>query len=198
MAIGAALVLANIDVTLEGWAFGLGLAIFGGGAGFLASQVGNVIMSSGRAERSNEGGGLQGTGQMLGGSFGTALIGAILLSGLTSAFVADIAENPAIPVETRDAITAKAEAEGLEIVTVDQAEELAVAAGIPADQAAALAVDYGEALLDGLRNALAAVAVFSLLARWFTRHLPRSAAAKAGDDEPAEAGRSPEPAPAPA
>jgi MFS family permease len=199
MAIGAALVLANIDVTLEGWAFGLGLAIFGGGAGFLASQVGNVIMSSVPPERSNEAGGLQGTGQMLGGSFGTALIGAILLSGLTSAFVAGIADNPAIPVETRDAITTKAEAEGLEIVTVDQAEDFAVAAGIPADQAAALAADYGSALLDGLRNALGAVAVFSLLALWFTRRLPRSAAAKAGEAgevEPAEAAGAPNPTPA--
>ncbi len=179
MAIGATLVLANIDVTLDGWAFGLGLAIFGGGAGFLASQVGNVIMSSVPAERSNEAGGLQGTGQMLGGSFGTALIGAILLSGLTSAFVAGIAENPTIPVETRDAITAQAETNGLDIVTVEQAEQFALDAGIPADQAAALADEYGSALLDGLRSALGAVAVFSLLALGFTRRLPTRGAAQA-------------------
>jgi MFS family permease len=183
MAIGATLVLANIDVTLDGWAFGIGLAIFGGGAGFLASQVGNVIMSSVPPERSNEAGGLQGTGQMLGGSFGTALIGAILLSGLTAAFIADIAENPAIDAETRAAITAQAEAGGLDIVTVEQAEQFALDAGLPPDQAAALAEDYGNALLDGLRNALGAVAVFSLLALWFTRRLPRSSTAPA--DEPA-------------
>jgi hypothetical protein len=194
MAIGATLVLANIEVTLEGWAFGLGLAIFGGGAGFLASQVGNVIMSSVPEERSNEAGGLQGTGQMLGGSFGTALIGAILLSGLTTAFVDGIVQNPALPADVQSSIAAQAEASGLDIVSVAQAEQVALDAGLPPDQAAAVADDYGNALLDGLRSALGAVAVFSLLALWFTRRLPRSAAAPGGSGK--EAIAAPEAAPA--
>ncbi len=187
MAIGAAIVLANFEVTLGGWAFGIGLAIFGGGAGFLASQVGNVIMSSVREERSNEAGGLQGTFQMLGGSFGTALIGAILLSGLTAAFIDGVATNPAIPAETQAAIQQQVEASGMTIVPVAQAEQIALDAGLPPDVAAAAAADYEDALLDGLRNALGAVAVFSLLALWFTRHLPRSAAAGGRDGETAEA-----------
>jgi MFS family permease len=193
MAIGTAMMLANIDITLQGWAFGVGLALFGAGAGFLASQVGNVIMSSVPPERSNEAGGLQGTGQMLGGSFGTALIGAILLAGMTSAFVGSISENPAIPEATRTEIAAQAEASGLQIVPIDQAEAIALDAGLPPDQAAAAAEDYGNALLDGLRNALGAAAVFSLLALWFTRRLPRSAASESPEGAAAEG---PEPAPA--
>jgi hypothetical protein len=175
--IGTAVVLASIDRGLTGAAFGVGLAIFGAGAGFLASQLGNVIMSSVGEERSNEAGGLQGTAQNLGASFGTALIGAILLSGLTTAFIDNVTTNPAIPPEVQSSIQSQAAASGLEIVTVDQVEQYALDAGLPPDQAASLSEDYGDALLVGLQNALAAVAVFALLGLWFTRRLPQSASA---------------------
>lgn len=198
LAAGTAILLASIDATLSGPAFAIGLAIFGGGAGFVASQLGNVIMSSVEESRTNEAGGLQGTGQNLGGSFGTALIGAILLLGLTNAFVVEIARNEAIPVETRTQIAALAEASGLNIVTVADAEQLALWAGLPGDQAAALADTYGDALLDGLRDALGAAAVFALLALWFTRRLPPLAVAKSGGGRPAEVEGAPEPGPDPA
>ena len=38
--------------------------------------------------------------------------------------------------------------------------------------ATAIAADYGQSQLDGLRNALFAVAVFAVLSVWFTRRLP--------------------------
>jgi MFS family permease len=191
LAAGTAVVLASIDRGLTGAAFGLGLAIFGAGAGFLASQLGNVIMSSVGEERSNEAGGLQGTAQNLGASFGTALIGAILLSGLTTAFVDDVTHNPALPSEVQAAIETQASASGLEIVTADQAEQYALDAGLPADQAAAVADSYASSLLVGLQNALAAVAIFALLGLWFTRHLPLRigpAPATEGAGSPAPAG----------
>ena len=43
---------------------------------------------------------------------------------------------------------------------------------MPPAEATALAADYGAAQLDGLRRALGAVAIFALLAFWFTRKLP--------------------------
>jgi MFS family permease len=87
IAIGSVIVLSTIDVELNELGFSIGLAVFGVGAGLLASQLGNVIMSSVDPSRTNEAGGLQGTAQNLGASFGTALIGAILLGGLTAGFV---------------------------------------------------------------------------------------------------------------
>jgi MFS family permease len=185
LSLGTAVVLASIDRGLTGAAFGAGLAIFGAGAGFIASQLGNVIMSSVGEERSNEAGGLQGTAQNLGASFGTALIGAILLAGLTGAFADNVAANPALPPEVQSAVATAATESGLEVVTVEQAEQFALDAGLPPDQASALASDYGDALLEGLQSALAAVAVFALLGLWFTRRLPLSMGGKgapAGDD----------------
>jgi Na+/melibiose symporter-like transporter len=172
LAIGAVVLLATIDVTLNGLGFALGLAIFGVGAGLLASQLGNIIMSSVDPSRTNEAGGLQGTAQNLGASLGTALIGAVLLAGLTSGFIDRVEDDTSIPVEVRTQITASAEASGLQVVTVEQAYAYLISAGLPPDDAASITDAYGQAQLDGLRNALGAVALFAVLAFWFTRRLP--------------------------
>jgi hypothetical protein len=44
--------------------------------------------------------------------------------------------------------------------------------GIPSGQAEAIADDYGDAQLQALKRAIGAVAIFALLALWFTRGLP--------------------------
>lgn len=82
--VGAITMLATLDVTLRDTGFKIALVLMGTGAGFMASQLGNVIMSSVPAEKTSEGGGLQGTAQNLGSSLGTAVIGAILLASLTT------------------------------------------------------------------------------------------------------------------
>jgi predicted MFS family arabinose efflux permease len=193
IAIGAVIVLATLDVELNSLGFGVGLAIFGVGAGFLASQLGNVIISSAPPAQTNEAGGLQGTAQNLGASLGTALIGAILLIGLTSGFASRIEEDEALPVELRTELAAAARDTGLQVVTVDQVAELATSAGLPPDQAAAIAADYGAAQLDGLRMSLGAVALFAVLGLVFTRNLP----ARASGTEPAAVERSAAAVPAP-
>jgi MFS family permease len=172
IAIGAIVLVGTIDYTLGRLEFALGLAIFGAGAGLLASQLGNVIMSSVEPTKTNQAGGLQGTAQNLGSSFGTALIGAILLSGLTSAFVDRVVGDPALDPEVRTTIAERAAAEGLEVVPVATVESAALEAGLAQDEAQAIADDYAAAQLDGLRNALGAVAVFALLGLWFARRLP--------------------------
>jgi MFS family permease len=172
LAIGAFAMVGTIDYELARLEFAVALAIFGTGAGLLASQLGNVIMSSVEPSKTNEAGGLQGTAQNLGSSFGTALIGAILLGGLTGAFVESVSTNPALPPEVRTALADRAADEGLEVVPVAEVEAAAIAAGVAPDVAGAIASDYGAAQLEGLRNALGAVALFATLGLWFTRRLP--------------------------
>jgi hypothetical protein len=58
------------------------------------------------------------------------------------------------------------------VATVDDVEKAALEKGVPADQAKALARDYGDAELQALKRAIGAVGAFALLALWFTRHLP--------------------------
>ena len=61
----------------------------------MASQLGNVVQSSVDASGRGEAGGLQYTGQQLGSSLGVALIGAIVLTGLTGAFISNIQADAA-------------------------------------------------------------------------------------------------------
>jgi MFS family permease len=171
MTLAALVLMGTIDVELNGTAFAVSLVLFGIGAGLLMSQVGNVIMSSAPPESANEAGGLQGTAQNLGASLGTALIGAILLTSLTSSFVSRVSENPALPQDVRTSITTQAE-KGIDIVPVDQVQKAAVDAGLPPNQAEALASDYGNAQLDGLKRALLGVALLAAAGLYFTRRLP--------------------------
>lgn len=171
MTLAAVVLMGTIDVTLHGTTFALSLILFGIGAGLLMSQVGNVIMSSAPPEQANEAGGLQGTAQNLGASLGTALIGAILLTFLTASFVARVAKNPALPQDVRTSIVAQSE-KGIDIVPVETVHQAALDAGLPPDQADALATDYGNAQLDGLKVALLGVAFLAAAGLWFTRRLP--------------------------
>jgi MFS family permease len=177
VSIGAFVMLATLDVTLNDPGFKIAMALIGAGAGLLASQLGNVIMSSVPPQSTSEGGGLQGTAQNLGSSLGTALIGAVLLASLATGFSERIADNPAVPEEARETIIATTE-EGIDIVPVANVEQAAVEGGLTADQAAAVAADYGDAQLDALRLALGAVALAALLSLWFTRQLPTESLAE--------------------
>jgi len=176
LVLASVLLLGTIDVELNETGFAVALAIFGVGAGLLLSQLGNVIMSSVDPSKTNEAGGLQGTAQNLGASLGTALIGAVLIAALSSGFVSRVEENPAVPESARAQIAQLAE-KGIPVVPVDDVEKAAADAGLSASQAEAVAGDYGDAQLQGLKRAIGAVAVFALLGLWFTRQLPGRAVA---------------------
>ncbi len=177
--VASLVLLGTIDVELNTAEFGIALALFGVGAGLLLSQLGNVIMSSVDESKTNEAGGLQGTAQNLGASLGTALIGAVLIAALTSGFVARVEDNPDVPQSARDQIGRAAE-KGIPVVPVDQVEQVAREAGLTPDQAQAVADDYGDAQLQGLKRAIGAVGVFAVLSLWFTRRLPGRVLTEAG------------------
>jgi hypothetical protein len=64
--------------------------------GLVVSQLGNVLQSAVGEHDRGEAGGRQYTAQQLGASMGTALIGAIVISGLIASFEAQVKGNPAI------------------------------------------------------------------------------------------------------
>jgi EmrB/QacA subfamily drug resistance transporter len=171
LVVACVVLLATIDVELSETEFALALALFGVGAGLLLSQLGNVIMSSVDPSKTNEAGGLQGTAQNLGASLGTALIGSVLVAALSTSFVSRVEANPEVPPPVRDRVAQLAE-RGIPIVPVADVEQAAVENGLSGDEARALADDYGEAQLHGLKRAIGAVAIFAALALWFTRRLP--------------------------
>ena len=97
--VACVMLLATIQPDLADLAFAASMGVLGAGMGLMASQLGLVVQSSVDASGRGEAGGLQFTGQQLGSSLGVALIGAIVLAGLTTTFVSSIQDDPRISQE---------------------------------------------------------------------------------------------------
>ncbi len=147
------------------------MLLSGLGIGALASQLGAVTVSGVSDQQSGEVGGIQNTFTNLGGSIGTALAGAVLISALTSSFFTGIAQNEAIP----ESVTAQAQTElsaGVPFVSDLQLEDALAEAGVDPTIATAITQENAQARLDGLRSALALLALATLLAFFTSGGLP--------------------------
>jgi MFS family permease len=184
LAVGLTGLMASISPDLSGPLFSISLAVFGAGIGLAISQVGNVVMSSVDESRSSEVGGLQGASQSLGSSLGTALIGAVLLSGLTTGFHDNIRADDKVPADVQEQIVNGSQ-DGVQMVSRSQAEEIADSAGLSPDEMDAVLSSYEDAQIDALKRALLAAALFALIAVWFAADLPRRPLAATAPAQPA-------------
>ncbi len=175
--VAAVLLLATIEPELDESSFAWAMAVLGVGMGLLASQLGNVVQSSVDASGRGEAGGLQFTGQQLGSSIGVALLGAIVLSGLTSAFVSNISSDERISSAVADQVGVAA-GSGIDFVSADQIQAAAQDAGLDEPTTTALVDDYESAQLQALKTGLLAAAFLALLSMAFTRDLPHQVSAK--------------------
>lgn len=148
------------------------MLLAGLGVGALASQLGAVTVSAVPDEQSGEVGGLQNTLTNLGASVGTALAGAVLISGLTASFLAGVQDNPDIPPD----LASQAQVElagGIPFIANDELSEALTEAGITGDTADAILEENEESRIAGLRVALAVLALLALLALFLTNGIPR-------------------------
>ncbi|WP_028050945.1 MFS transporter [Cellulomonas sp. URHD0024] len=147
------------------------LLLAGLGIGALASQLGSVTVSAVPADESDEVGGLQNTATNLGASLGTALAGSILIAMLTSSFLAGIAHNEAVPAEVSS--TASVElAAGIPFISDAALQSALEDAGVSDDAATAIVDENAQARLDGLRSALAVLALIAVIGLFFTGRIP--------------------------
>ena len=174
--------MASISPSLASVPFAISLAGFGVGIGLSISQLGNVVMSAVGQSRSSEAGGLQGVAQNLGQSLGTALIGAVLLTGLTGGFHERVLADPAIPQAAQEQIVSSSE-EGLQMVSQEQFRSAVERAGVGAAQTEKLVGYYGEAQIDALKRALLLASMFVLVGLWFARGLPGEALAEESEGD---------------
>jgi hypothetical protein len=117
-------------------------------------------------------GGLQNTSTNLGASIGTALAGSILIATLTTSFLSNIDENAAVP----DQVVSKASVELASGVPFLSDEDLRAAlddAGASPDVTDAALEANDQARVDGLRSALAVLALITVLGLVSARRLPR-------------------------
>jgi MFS family permease len=155
------------------------LLLAGLGIGTLASQLGAVTVSAVPDSQSGEVGGVQNTVTNLGASIGTALSGAILIAVLTTTFLGSVASNPAIPKE----LSSHAQVElssGIPFVSDADLNAVLQKADVPPATADAVVAENAQSRINGLRAALAVLALFALIALALTRRLPT---VQPGDEE---------------
>jgi MFS family permease len=169
--VGEVVLLYFLGPDLATVGFAIGMALIGAGLGLMASQVGNVIMSSVDSSRGSEAGGLQGTSLNLGASLGVALVGSIVIAMLATNFTSMVSANPNLPDSVKQQVSAAAE-KSANFVSTTQVETAAKDAGLTADQTAELVKNYSDAQLAALRAGLAFLALFALLALAWVRRLP--------------------------
>ena len=147
------------------------MLLVGLGIGALASQLGAVTVSAVPDDESPEVGGLQNTGTNLGASLGTALAGSLLIATLTSSFVTNVEQSPAIP----PGVTQQAEVElagGVPFVSDADLEAALEERQVAPETTEATLDAYADARLDGLRSALAILALLAVVALFFAQSIP--------------------------
>jgi hypothetical protein len=122
-------------------------------------------------EDSPEVGGVQNTATNLGASFGTAVAGSIMIAAVASSFLANIQQSPTIPPNVKSQAQVEL-AGGVTFISDADLEAALDEANVdPATSDPALEA-YGEARIDGLRSALAILAVLALNALLFAQRIP--------------------------
>lgn len=171
MAAGVLLVLGSIEPELRGSLFWVGMFIVGVGFGLLASQLGNVNMSAVDKKDTAEVGGLQGTYQNLGTSFGTAVVGSIFMLLLSSGFVSSVQSTPDLSNNAKQAINAQAQ-NGVGIVSDSQVQQYIIQEGGSSQTAQTVSGLYQESQIKALKEGLFVVFAVTLLALLVSKNLP--------------------------
>jgi EmrB/QacA subfamily drug resistance transporter len=171
MLVGIVWLLTSIDVDAGAEIVTVPLLFLGLGIGALASQLGAVTVSAVPDEQSAEVGGLQNTATNLGASLGTALAGSMLIAALTASFLSGIQQNPAVPPEVAEQAGVQLAA-GIPFVSDADLEAALAASGASDDVSAAVVSENEEARLDGLRTALAVLALITAVALFVSSRIP--------------------------
>ena len=175
---GLVALLAALEVGAGAEIVTVPFILAGLGIGALASQLGAVTVSSMPDELSGEVGGLQNTVTNLGAALGTALAGSVLIAVLTSSFLTGVQQNPEVPAS----VASQAEVQlsgGAPFVSDAQLTTSLEEAGVPAATADAIVEENETSRIDALRASVLLLALFALVALFFTRLIPDRPASSA-------------------
>lgn len=192
LGVGLFFVFAAVQPELTDLLFGAGMFVVGAGFGLLASQLGNVNMSAVSKEDTSEVGGLQGTFQNLGSSFGTAIVGSVFILLLTGGFGAAIDASTTLSDDVKQQV-AESTAGGAPIISQEQAEQAVLDAGGSQEAATEIAQTYADTQVQSLRQSLFLVFALTLIGIVLARGLPATipvpaAAGERDEAEPAQPG----------
>ena len=169
--VGIVALFSAMDVDASAEIVTVPLMLIGLAMGGLASQLGSVTVSAVSDDESPEVGGLQNTATQFGASLGTALAGSVLIASLTASFLTGIADNPDVPNDIVSQANVQL-ASGAPFISDADLEAALQDAGVDESTTEAIVDDNGQARVDGLRSALALLALIGVIALFFTKRIP--------------------------
>ncbi|HET6571071.1 MAG TPA: MFS transporter [Solirubrobacterales bacterium] len=169
--VAIAMLLGTIEPALDNGSFLAAMGVLGVGMGLVVSQLGNVVQSAVGDDDRSEAGGLQNTAQQLGSSLGTALLGAIVITGLIAAFTANVADDQSISKDVGRQLEVKLSAGG-SFVPAAEVQAGAEAAGLDSATVDSLVGHYEDAQLNALKLAFLFSGFLTVASFWTTRRLP--------------------------
>jgi EmrB/QacA subfamily drug resistance transporter len=169
--VGTLVLIAGLDPDAGAEIVFVPMLLVGLGIGALASQLGAVTVSAVPDEDSPEVGGIQNTMTNLGASLGTAVAGSILIGAVAFSFSANIQQSSDIPAQVKSQAEVKL-AGGVPFVSDADLKKGLDEAGVSSRTTDAALDAYSNARLDGLRAALAILAVLILCALFAAQRIP--------------------------
>ena len=169
--VGTIVLLALLDTDSGPEIVFVPMLLIGLGIGALASQLGAVTVSAVPDDQSPEVGGVQNTMTNLGASLGTALAGSVMIAAVTSSFLLNVQQSPAIPERVKSQAQVEL-AGGVPFISDADLEAALDDARVDRRTTNATLDAYAEARLDGLRSALAILALLVLVALFAAQRIP--------------------------
>ncbi|UIX33468.1 MFS transporter [Streptomyces sp. GQFP] len=170
---GAVVLMAALDADSGASVVTVPLLLIGLGMGALASQLGSVTVSAVPKAQTAEVGGVQNAVTNLGASMGTALAGSILIATLTSSFLTAVDQNPDVPSGVKSQAAVELQ-DGAPFLSDAQLKTALAKEGASSEVTQAALDANADARIDGLRAALAILALTALLALFFTHRIPKT------------------------
>jgi MFS family permease len=171
MIAGTLVLIGGISPGADAGIVAVPMVLMGLGIGALATQLGAVTVSAVPDRQSAEVGGLQNTVTNLGASLGTALVGAVLIGSLTTGLIHGVQASSAIPADVKTHATTQF-ASGVPFISDTDLKAQLQKANVPPAQADAVLTANSDARLSALRTSLWVVALFAVVALFFTGLIP--------------------------
>jgi Na+/melibiose symporter-like transporter len=169
---GTCVLLVGLDPSSGPEVVFVPMLLIGLGVGALASQLGAVTVSAVPDDRSPEVGGVQNTMTNLGASIGTALAGSVMIAAVSSAFIANIQHNPAIPDRVKSDAHVRL-AGGVPFISDADLEKALDEAGVNKRTSSAALDSYKAARISGLTSSLALLAFAAVIGLFVAQRIPR-------------------------
>lgn len=152
------------------WQLAPGLALFGVGMGLVMSQISNMTLSAVSQKEAGEASGINTTMRQVGAAFGSAIIGTVLISVLSTSLANGVTNSPVLP-EAMKLVLARQFSDN--VSEVEFGSEKQQSSDIPAPVQEEISRIAAESTVEANRAAMAFGAAFAMLGFLVSFALPK-------------------------